>query len=144
MKHLNISPLKLTLLFLIFIGFSCEENNIEDEDLNLLTETFESPCTDAEIASYLPECIWSGVSSEDDSLFNLTFKFTDGIVTVYNEDNVAVDEGNWTIVDGVVTFDSLTGAFENFTGDWNVIECREGFVRIERGEAQIGFERDCI
>ncbi|MBU2995290.1 hypothetical protein KO500_02550 [Cellulophaga baltica] len=126
----------------------CGEDNFsllrsEDEEaITLEAQECEAPCSDDEIISYLAECIWymNGDVPEE----GLKVDFSNMNIHVYNADGDIVDEGNWSIENGVITFNNLSMTLANYIGDWNIEECRATYVALtNEADTSIGFERDC-
>ena len=141
----------ICVLFLIFA--SCEDESLDNV---ILSEEalFESPedsepetsCSDRDIVSFLFECIWAPSSERLD--IQLFIDFSSLNIVAYEQNDLTLgelaDEGSWSIQDGVVTFDNLRLALSEFNGDWTVIECREGFIELQRRDDIISFERVCL
>jgi hypothetical protein len=126
----------------------CGEDNfslLRSEDQEIITleaEECETSCSDDEIISYLAECIWymNGDVPED----NLKVDFSNMNIHVYNTDGDIVDEGNWSIEDGVITFNNLSMTLANYIGDWNIGECRQEFIALtNEADTSINFESEC-
>ena len=64
-------------------------------------------------------------------------------IHVRNPNETVVDEGNWSIDQGVLSFNDLSLEVANYIGEWTVISCAEDRFEIKRGEELLVFERNC-
>jgi len=135
MKYFNV--LKSTTLVLFFIFIACD--SVEEVPDVLMVET----CSDEGIESFFSECRWFPFSAGDNSISGLSIDFSNNNILVYNTEGAAVDEGNWSIKNGIISLNALSAVMANYIGDWQVIECREGFVELQKGEVKIGLEKAC-
>ncbi len=100
-------------------------------------------CTDAEITSSLSECVWVVANGQGTFLEYLKWDFTNMNIHVRNPNETVVDEGNWSIDQGVLSFNDLSLEVANYIGEWTVISCAEDRFEIKRGEELLVFERNC-
>jgi hypothetical protein len=56
---------------------------------------------------------------------------------------MVVEEGNWELFGTKLRFNNLSMALANYIGDWNVIECGDGFFKIKRGDQVIKLTKKC-
>ncbi len=101
------------------------------------------PCSDEQITSKLSECVWEVANGEGTFLEYLKWDFTNMNIHVRNPNETVVDEGNWSVSQGVLSFNDLSLEVANYIGEWTVISCAEERFEIKRGEELLVFERNC-
>jgi len=114
---------------------------IEDDVQELVAEDFV--CSDDTVTSYLATCVWFMNGSGERHLNGLKTDFSNENIHVYNANGEIVDEGNWEIAQGVLSFNNLSMELAKYVGEWTIIECRDGYIEIQQEELIIGLEKDC-
>ncbi|WP_430906988.1 hypothetical protein [Maribacter sp. 2-571] len=104
---------------------------------------YTKPCDDESITANLSECIWIVANGGDSFLSELTIDFSNFNIHVYNPNDVAVDEGNWSLEEGVLSFNDLSMELANYIGEWRITSCTDDRLEIKRGEELLVLERDC-
>lgn len=100
-------------------------------------------CSEAYIADVIQNCKWK-ITNEDGTFFqNLLIDFSNRNIHVFNVNNMVVEEGNWELFGTKLRFNNLSMALANYIGDWNVIECGDGFFKIKRGDQVIKLTKKC-
>ncbi|AWX43768.1 hypothetical protein HME9304_00759 [Flagellimonas maritima] len=101
-------------------------------------------CTDEEVVNNLSGCKWIVANAEEGSfLTDLTLDFSNMNIHVRNPNETVVDEGNWEIENGTLTFNDLSMVLANYIGEWVIIDCRSDRLEIKRGEEVLVIEKDC-
>lgn len=118
-------------LLLIAISFtSCEPESESNEDQT-------NSCSDARVINYLSECTWFITDGDNTSISDISIDFTSQNIHAYNSEEQIVDEGNWSIEEGVISFNMLTSALIDYAGNWTVVSCDLGILELEKGDKQI-------
>lgn len=100
-------------------------------------------CTEAYINVVLQNCKWK-ITNEDGTFFqDLEIDFSNRNIHVHNPNGTVVDEGNWELFGTKLRFNNLSMTLANYIGDWDVIECGDGFFKIKRGEEIIKLSKVC-
>lgn len=100
-------------------------------------------CTEAYISDVLQNCKWK-ITNEDGTFFqDLEIDFSNRNIHVHNPNGTVVDEGNWELFGTKLRFNNLSMTLANYIGDWDVIECGDGFFKIKRGEEIIKLSKVC-
>ncbi len=146
----------LTLQFESLIDFNLtwyvyeiDENKIKlfkgDGDRIILESACDAgkQCTDEQITSKLSECVWIVANNEGTFLQYLKWDFSNMNIHVRNPNETAVDEGDWSIYQGILSFNDLTVEVANYIGEWAIMSCAEDRFEIKRGEEILVFERNC-
>lgn len=100
-------------------------------------------CTEAYISDVLQNCKWK-ITNEDGTFFqDLEIDFSNRNIHVHNPNGTVVDEGNWELFGTKLRFNNLSMTLANYIGDWDIIECGDGFFKIKRGEEIIKLSKVC-
>lgn len=111
----------------------------------------ENPCPAAVVEAYLLECFWypssyDGVTDNAYEYYHFTFSENSNLeMTTSNAYNI---DALWSVteVDGktIVLLEAVFPIFEPFLGNWEVLECSEEQLLLEREDGvQMVFSRDC-
>ena len=109
----------------------------------------ENNCTEAEVDTFLVECIWNAVSyNGDDHLINFNFDFETNsqVVVIYtNEVTISAIYTTSQSDNGVIVeFSNVAGAdIQAISGEWLVVECNIERLELHRGEDILVLERTC-
>jgi len=94
----------------------------------------EQTCSDLFIEENLQSgCRWSITDGKGEFVQHVEIDFSQEHLLAYDSDHVVVDEGEWDISEAILTFDDLNGVVDLYEGDWNVVACSEGRLRLQRG-----------
>ncbi len=123
-------------------------NEFEIFDITLLAENCAANCTEADVDSYLLECIWNVVSfngSDDLIIYDMDFE-SSGTVVIFT-DTVTID-ATWSTsqsASGVILeFGNVSGAnIQAITGNWTIIDCDEDRLEMIQGNDTMVIEKDC-
>ena len=101
-------------------------------------------CSQDFIAEKLQNCKWAISNGESESfLDHLQIDFSNMNIHVINPNEIIVDEGNWTIYENILSLNDLSMEMENYTGEWEVIECSTDRFKVKRGDEYLVLEKDC-
>ncbi|WBU88364.1 hypothetical protein [Cellulophaga omnivescoria] len=101
-------------------------------------------CSDAEInEALLGECKFKITNVDGTFSEELLIDFSSNNIHVYDANNTVVEEGNWSLQSGTLSFNDFTMILENYGGDWKVIECSEEAFTLEKGEEIIVLTKVC-
>ena len=104
----------------------------------------EEECDVEEIANVLENCKWRIAESEMDFDFEGVIDFSNRNIHAYTENGASADEGNWEVTDTGLRFNSLSMDLEDMTGDWEIVECGDGRIKIVNGNGRYYIlEKDC-
>ena len=100
-------------------------------------------CTLDTIRERLGDCRWK-IAYEDGTFFeDVDIDFSNMNIHAYNPNGTAVDEGNWSISEEAITFNSLSMTLSNYIGDWVIIECSLERFKLKRGDEIIILVKVC-
>lgn len=117
-------------------------------EIGLAVENCNTDCTEQQIDTFLNNCIWNVVNyngSNDLINYNLNFN-DDGTVAITGE-GVSIT-ANWSTSQtgsGVMLeFSNVAGPnIQAITGNWLVIECNEGRLKLQKDNDLMVIERTC-
>ncbi len=117
--------------------------------LLILEDCNQQACSEADVDSFLAECIWNAVNyNGSDNLFEYNFDFEPNsqIVVIYTNE-ITID-ATWSTSqssDGVIIeFSNVAGSnIQAITGEWLVVECETGRLELHRGDDILVLERNC-
>ncbi len=117
----------------------------DGEDKIIMKQNCEEPyCDDEFIVEALSNCKWELSSPTVDFIDLYSFDFSGMNIHVWNPNDEIQDEGNWSITDGVLTFNDLSNVFANYVGNWEVVSCSAERFKVEREDGEfLVFEKDC-
>jgi hypothetical protein len=103
-------------------------------------------CSAEDLSNDLVECFWFAGTSLLNNQDN-KFVFTEeGTVKLYTN-NEFIEIGTWNIsvdVDGLTLVLNLTGNYEVLSGNWDVVECNEGFYGLSKDDNILHLEQECF
>ncbi|MDC3260796.1 hypothetical protein OAU59_02690 [Winogradskyella sp.] len=103
-------------------------------------------CSAEDLSNDLVECFWFAGTSLLNNQDN-KFVFTEeGTVKLYTN-NEFIEIGTWNIsvdVDGLTLVLNLTGDYEVLSGNWDVVECNEGFYGLSKDDNILHLEQECF
>ncbi|WP_143569736.1 hypothetical protein [Tenacibaculum agarivorans] len=126
------------ILSLVLILSSCEDNSgleITQEDDAIAARLNSNEC------SWFLNAIKLDVDIDIDQL--LKIDFSNNGIQVFNKIAEALDEGTWEVKDGKLIIANLKSIFEPFNGEWEIVEERIGYIKLQKGETIIEFEGEC-
>ena len=147
--------LRLEFEFLADFTLEWFVNDIDEEKIKLFVgdsdkiimikycEDVPVACGEEFISAALDSCRWLPSQQGFDFLNDLSIDFSNRNIHVYDEDGVAVDEGNWEISGNVVTFNNLSMELANYIGVWEVVACSAVRFELQRGEETLVIEKEC-
>lgn len=121
-------------------------NNTQLEYQNVLKMNCDgtTACTDKDIKEgLLGQCKWKITNVDGTFSEELLIDFSSNNIHVYNASNIVVDEGNWSLQNKALQFNSLSMTLANYIGEWKVIECSTETFKLERGEEIIVLTKVC-
>jgi hypothetical protein len=106
----------------------------------------DSNCSVEDLSNDLVECFWFAdtsllVNQENRFVFtpNGTVKvFTNNVFVEVGTWNISIDANELTLVLG------LNGNYEALSGNWQVIDCNDGFYGLSNGDSILHLEQDCF
>lgn len=115
------------------------------ENLVIEKECEKEPvaCSEMFISETISTCQWAPSQEGNNSLDYLRIDFSNRNIHVRNPNGTVVDEGNWSIMGNVLTFNNLSVALANYVGDWEVTECSGARFVLRRGEETLVIEKEC-
>ena len=122
-----------TLTFILFaISFtSCEPESEPQEEEKAMD------CPDSKVENYLAECTWFITDNSNAGISDIFIDFSNKNIYAYDAEENPVDEGNWSIEAGVISFNSLSGDLSDYVGDWTVLDCTLGVIKLKKGDKEI-------
>jgi len=91
-------------------------------------------CTDEIIIEKIEQSKWKVGNLEGSFFEDLKLEFINNDINVYSPNDNIVDEGNWSLQEGILYLSGLNKSIPNYTGEWNVIACEDGTFKLERGQ----------
>ncbi|MDB2606695.1 hypothetical protein N9Y48_02825 [Zobellia sp.] len=117
-----------------------------DNDFMVLEEDcdYQPTICDADvITERLEVCTWK-ISDEKGAFFeDLNIEFSENRMLVYNANGEVVDEGGYSVIENTLTFSELDRVLANYIGNWQVLECGEENMRIQREEEVVLLTKVC-
>lgn len=135
MKHYFYKFARLSFLFIAISFTSCEPEDDNDDQMNT--------CTDAEIVNYLSECDWYITDASDATVSDFAIDFSNFDIHAYDAQGQIAEEGNWSIEEGIISFNMLNQSLMNYGGDWKVIDCSMNEIDLQKGDKVITLESVC-
>nr|WP_299070532.1 hypothetical protein [uncultured Allomuricauda sp.] len=107
-------------------------------------ENSGSECRIDDIATILEYCKWRIEESNEDFDFDGTINFSNRNIHAYLDNGAFADEGNWELTDTGFRFNSLIERLEFMVGDWTIVACGEGWVKIQNANGRyLVLRKDC-
>ncbi|MBO0590378.1 hypothetical protein I2486_03070 [Cellulophaga sp. E16_2] len=122
-------------------------NNTELEYQNVLKRDCNesaAACSDADINdALLGQCKFKITNVDGTFSEELLIDFSNNNIHVYDANNTVVEEGNWSLQSGTLSFNNLSMTLANYGGEWKVIECADGLFKLEKGEETLLLTKKC-
>lgn len=107
-------------------------------------ENGTSECRIDDIATILEYCKWRIDESNEDFDFEGTIDFSNRNIHAFLDNGAFADEGNWEVTDTGFRFNSLIERLEFMVGDWTIVACGEGWVKIQNANGRyLVLRKDC-
>ncbi|MEO9511927.1 MAG: hypothetical protein ABJN84_11385 [Flavobacteriaceae bacterium] len=107
-------------------------------------ENGPSECRIDDIAAIFEYCKWRIEESNEDFDFEGTIDFSNRNIHAYLDNGAFADEGNWEVTDTGFRFNALIERLEFMLGDWTIVACGEGWVKIQNANGRyLVLRKDC-
>lgn len=126
-------------LFIIAISFTSCESSLEEEE----TETELEICSDASVGSYFSECVWIIADDNNSAVSNISIRFASFNIKAFNEANEIVEDGSWSIQEGIISINDVTAPLAPYAGEWTVYNCSVTSMTLKRNNEEIVLNSYC-
>ncbi|CAM4204557.1 hypothetical protein [Zobellia nedashkovskayae] len=118
---------------------------VEDNFLVLEKDCDYEPliCNAETIENRLSVCNWRITDEKGEFFEDLLIDFAEKQMLVYDTNEKVVDEGSWEVEGNILTFTGLSRNLANYIGDWQVLECGEEEMKIQRYEEVVVLTKVC-
>lgn len=107
-------------------------------------ENGEGECRIDDIAAIFEYCKWRIEDSNEAFDFDGVIDFSNRNIHAYLNNGAFGDEGNWEVTDTGFRFNALIERLEFMLGDWTIVACGEGWVKIQNANGRyLVLRKDC-
>ncbi|CAM3516487.1 hypothetical protein ZORO111902_14095 [Zobellia roscoffensis] len=118
---------------------------VDDDSMVLEKDCEYQPevCNAEIIQNRLSVCTWKITDEKGEFFEDLNIDFAEQRMLVYDANGKVVDEGTWVVEENILTFSGLGQALDNYSGDWQVLECGDEYMKIKRKEQVVVLSKIC-
>ncbi|MUH35708.1 hypothetical protein D9O36_07645 [Zobellia amurskyensis] len=107
---------------------------VQDDFLTLEKNCGYEPevCEAKSIQDRLSLCSWRMSDEKGEFFEDLSIDFGEQRMLVYDSNGEVLDEGSWMVEGNLLAFSGLSKSLANYIGNWQVLECGEEYMKIQR------------